>query len=194
MRFFLCFVAAAVLQIQMVLALSWRHGLVPSVASCGVIGSLLLGPVPSLALDADPAQVRAIEQIMRVQGSLRYVEDDINTKGDPSSVVSQINLLVRNYQLKDNVRISLGLIADSAKREEARTHGVAAIDDLQIVSEYYDDDINNTTGQKTPPQAVLKLAVQATEAANKEFKLLFAQFPEDVISVSKSKVDAEFKQ
>ena len=146
-----------------------------------------------LAQDADPAAVNALEQVLRVQKSLKFVDETINNEGNPSSVVSQINLLLRNYKLKDNVRLSLSLIADGTRREEARTHGVAAIEDLQLVSEYFDDDINDTTGQKTPPRAVLQLAVQATAAANKELGDYKSLFPSEIMSDSVAKIAQEFQ-
>jgi len=157
------------------------------------LATCLGGSGVALAQDADPAGVNALEQIMRVQRSLAYIDDTINNEGNPTAVVSQINLLLKNYKMKENVMNSLTLIADGARREEARTHGVAAIDDLQVVTEYFDDDINDTTGQKTPPRAVLQLAVQATAAANKELSELYRSFPSDIVSTSTNKVALEFQ-
>ena len=162
----------------------------------GIVAAALAVPVlavPVLAYDAEPSQVRAVEQILRVQNSLRYVDDSINTEGNPSAVVRQVDLLLVNYKVKDNLRVSLDLIPDKAKREEARQHGIAAIEDLQLVGGYFEDDINNTTGRKTPPQAVLKLAAQATEAASKELKQFFSLLPSDLVSEVKQKIEAEFK-
>ena len=161
----------------------------------GIVAAALAVPVlavPVLAYDAEPSQVRAVEQILRVQNSLRYVDDSINTEGNPSAVVRQVDLLLVNYKVKDNLRVSLDLIPDKAKREEARQHGIAAIEDLQLVGGYFEDDINNTTGRKTPPQAVLKLAAQATEAASKELKQFFSLLPSDLVSEVKQKIEAEF--
>ena len=162
----------------------------------GIVAAALAVPVlavPVLAYDAEPSQVRAVEQILRVQNSLRYVDDSINTEGNPSAVVRQVDLLLVNYKVKDNLRVSLDLIPDKAKREEARQHGIAAIEDLQLVGGYFEDDIINTTGRKTPPQAVLKLAAQATEAASKELKQFFSLLPSDLVSEVKQKIEAEFK-
>ena len=157
----------------------------------GIVAAALA--VPVLAYDAEPQQIRAVEQILRVQSSLRYVDDSINTEGNPSAVVRQVDLLLDNYKVKDNLRVSLELIPDNAKREEARQHGITAIEDLQLVGGYFEDDINNTTGRKTPPQAVLKLAAQATEAASRELKLFFSLLPADLVSEVKQKIEAEFK-
>jgi hypothetical protein len=157
------------------------------------LATCLGGSGVALAQDADHAGINALEQIMRVQRSLAYIDDTINNEGNPTAVVSQINLLLKNYKMKENVMNSLTLIADGARREEARTHGVAAIDDLQVVTEYFDDDINDTTGQKTPPRAVLQLAVQATAAANKELSDLYRLFPSDIVTTSTNKVALEFQ-
>ena len=175
---------------------AWRLSPSPATAARAAAAAVCAGGLslgsPVFAVEADPAQLRAVEQVLRVKSSLKYVDETINTEGNTRAVVTQINLLLSNYKLKDNVRLSLPLVVDSARREEARLHGVAAVEDLQVVSEYFDDDINDTTGQKTPPVAVLKLALQATEAADKELKEFFALFPSEVISASKSKVEAEF--
>jgi hypothetical protein len=152
----------------------------------------LSGPVAPALAEVDASSVRALEQVMRVQGSLKYVDETVNVEGNPRAVVQQINLLLSNYKLKDNVRLSLPLIADSGRREEARTHGVAAVEDLQLVSEYFDDDINETTGVKTPPAQVLKLALQATEAAGKELREFVSLLPQSVVADAKTKIDQEF--
>lgn len=158
------------------------------------LATCLGGNSAALAQDADPAAVNALEQIMRVQRSLKYIDDTINSEGNPTAVVSQINLLLKNYKMKDNVVRALPLITDGTRREEARTHGVAAIDDLQVVTEYFDDDINDTTGQKTPPRAVLQLAVQATAAANKEMSEFYRFYPSDIVATSTAKVALEFSE
>ena len=175
---------------------AWRLSPSPAAAARAAAAAVCAGALslgsPVFAVEADPDQLRAVEQVLRVKSSLKYVDETINKEGNTRAVVTQINLLLSNYKLKDNVRLSLPRVVDRARREEARLHGVAAVDDLQVVSEYFDDDINDTTGQKTPPVAVLKLALQATEAADKELKEFFALFPSEVISASKSKVEAEF--
>ena len=193
-----CFFGLALVALFFAPTQTWAWRLSPSPAAAAraaaaavCAGGLSLGS-PVFAVEADPAQLRAVEQVLRVKSSLKYVDETINKEGNTRAVVTQINLLLSNYKLKDNVRLSLPLVVDSARREEARLHGVAAVEDLQVVSEYFDDDINDTTGQKTPPVAVLKLALQATEAADKELKEFFALFPSEVISASKSKVEAEF--
>lgn len=162
------------------------------IASAAIISSFH-APGAVIASDYSATQINAVDQIIRVQRSLSYIDETINKEGNPAAVVSQINLLLKNYKLKDNLRLSLDLIESSSKREDARVHGLSAIEDLQIVSEYFDDDINDTTGLKTPPRAVLQLALQATEAANKEFSELLRLFPSEIISSSKEKVTQEFQ-
>ena len=161
------------------------------------VGLALLGPsVPPavLAADVNPSQLRAVEQILRVQKSLKYIDESIEKEGSPAGVVQQINLLLKNYKLKENLQTSLPLIAGGDKRrEEARIHGQTAIEDLVIVSEYYDDDIDDFTGKKTPPQKVLQLALQASAACSKELKELIAMYPTEVSQLAEKEVAVEFQ-
>ena len=60
---------------------------------------------------APPKVTAAIENIIRVYKSLQYIEEDIENKGDPNSVIAQIKVLLKNYQLKDNVIISLDIVS-----------------------------------------------------------------------------------
>lgn len=163
--------------------------------SASLVGASLLSSSPVLAevSPVDAQQQRAVEQIMRVQKSLKYIDDSIEKEGNPSAVVQQINLLLKNYKLKENLATSLNLIPQ-ARREEARTHGTTALEDLQIVSEYFDDDIDNMSGKKTPPRQVLQLAMQASSAAAKELRELIAMYPSDVAGAAASTVGPEFDQ
>ena len=150
-------------------------------------------PLDARAADAvDPQQQLAVEQIMRVQKSLRYIDEAIEKEGNPSAVVQQINLLLKNYKVKENLQTSLPLVPQ-ARREEARTHGITAIEDLQIVSEYFDDDIDDMSGRKTPPRQVLQLAVQASQAAAKEFRDLMTMYPSAVVATASNTVGPEFE-
>ena len=180
-------------------ASAWRTPrftqLVKSVSASVLVGATLLSPfaVRAEVSPVDAQQQRAVEQILRVQKSLKYIDDSIEKEGNPSAVVQQINLLLRNYKLKENLVTSLELVP-KARREEARTHGITAIEDLQIVSEYFDDDVDNMSGKKTPPRQVLQLAMQASSAASKELRDLIAMYPSDVAGAAALTVAPEFAE
>eukprot|EP01036_Dinobryon_divergens_P027871 gene27871-36720_t len=108
---------------------------------------------------APPKVTAAIENIVRVYKSLQYIEEDIENKGDPKSVISQIKVLLKNYQLKDNVIISLEIEI----RNEAKFHGTSAVEDLSQVFEYFSDEIDNMSGNKFPPRQILSFALDATK-------------------------------
>ena len=82
-------------------------------------GSASFSQTFSLAADLDdgyadiapPKVTAAIENILRVYKSLQYIEEDIENKGDPKSVIAQIKVLLKNYQLRENVIISLDIVS-----------------------------------------------------------------------------------
>lgn len=106
-----------------------------------------------------------------------YILEDIANKGDAASIVSQVKFLVKNYQLSSNVQTSVGIIRDRKAREEATTHGKAAVEFLAQIYEYFSDQVDDFTGKKFPPKEVLQFAQGAVQAAQKELDALLSSYP-----------------
>jgi hypothetical protein len=64
-----------------------------------------------------------------------------------------------NYKLKDNLSSSLTLL-EKGKRNEAKTAGRTIIEDLSLVSEYFEDEIDDMSGRKRPPAGAFTFAQQ----------------------------------
>ena len=134
--------------------------------------------------------VRALESVERVADSLKFIEQDINNGGDAKSVVKQVKFLVQNYRLRDSVIASLPLARES-QRKEAREHGISALEDLASIYEYFDEDINDMSGKRTPPREVLGLAQDALVAARKEFGEYTKSYPTEVVQSIIAKLKSE---
>lgn len=100
----------------------------------------------SLEVDTGSAFYKSIMTIQRTRNSLGYILEDIANKGDAASIVSQVKFLVKNYQLSSNVQTSVGVIKDRKAREEATTHGKAAVEFLAQIYEYFSDQVDDLTG------------------------------------------------
>lgn len=85
--------------------------------------------------------------IQRTRNSLGYILEDIANKGDAASIVSQVKFLVKNYQLSSNVQTSVEIIKERKSREEATTHGKAAVEFLAQIYEYFSDQVDDLTGK-----------------------------------------------
>lgn len=145
-----------------------------TVASIGLGSSFFaFSSQPSLAINTD-ASTAAAGNVMRVSYSLKLIDKSITDVGDVKLVVNQIAKLMQNYKLKDNLQLSLDLV-DDKKRDEARGHGLAAYEDLSLVSEYFSDEIDDMSGKKKIPREVLQFAAGASIAAQKEFEEVSAQ-------------------
>jgi hypothetical protein len=84
-------------------------------------------------------------------------------------------------------------MADSSKVQEARSHGRTAYEYLTTIYEYFEDDIDDMTGKKSPPKEVLLLSQEGTEAASKELKTFLSYVqPPDLSSAVSSQVKQEF--
>ena len=66
---------------------------------------------------------------------------------------------MRNYHLKDNIASSISLVKKE-KRNEARAVGNTIIEDLSLVSEYFEDEVDDMTGKKKAPPGAFKFAEQ----------------------------------
>ena len=100
----------------------------------------------SQEVDTGSSFYRSIMTIQRTRNSLGYILEDIANKGDAASIVSQVKFLVKNYQLSSNVQTSVGIIKDRKAREEATTHGKAAVEFLAQIYEYFSDQVDDLTG------------------------------------------------
>ena len=184
-------------------AASWRsvltqHGrraqavaAIATTFSTTFVASGLLLTSATAAHAVDDSTSDALANVLRVSYSLKNVDETIEKGNDVKLVVQQISSLVKNYKLKDNLNLGLAAVSD-AKREEARGHARAAVEDLSLVSEYYEDDINDMTGKKTPPKEVLTLAIQATKATRSEIDAYLSLVPSDVAGQLQAQVKEEF--
>ena len=168
-----------------------------SLASGLLIGSLGLSPMTASAIDAilsDAAPrvevVRAIETVERATDSLRLIQEEISSKGDTLSIISQIKFLLKNSNLKESLTISLESI-EKSNQADAKEHIKNIVEYLSSIFEYYSDNVDDLTGKKSPPQEVLLLAQQAIAATDKELKALAAYYPTSITDEILKKLKAE---
>ena len=173
---------------------SLRRG---SRAACAAgLSVMWLGPIQSSSLIANAADYSpggrssmviasandyksesAVKNVARVYYSLGNVYDDIEKNGaDASTVRKSVIILQDNYKLRDNIRKTLDDI-DGKKREEAYTHGLSCIEDLALISEYFEDSIDDATGKKSPAKETLQLAEKAVVAARTELETFLGYVP-----------------
>lgn len=148
-------------------------------------------PYETLAAPLQYDPVAVVANIDRVTRSLDYITQDIEKKGDAKAIVSQIKFMLSNYKLRENIQTSLSFVP-AGKKESAKSHGLTAIEDLALIYEYYSDDVDNMSGNRSPPREVLQLAQDAVKAAKKELLLLIDSYPEDIKTEALEKVAAEF--
>lgn len=146
-------------------------------------------PVRTFA-DDFPAR-SSIENIERVMFSLKYMQDDIENKGDPDAVVTQTKFLIRNYRLKDNLQYALTFLSDE-RREEADKHAKNAVEDLSTIFEYFPEEVDDLTGRRSAPRELLSFGLEAIGAAKKELGAFLAAFPEDIVREVDDQVRREF--
>jgi hypothetical protein len=179
-----------------------------AVAAAGLGLSIVGSPMTATAGQPKDftKELRSIENIARVKYSLKYVDEDIN-KGsvEVANIVAQIKALLNNYKLKENVNSSLKVVAKD-KREEARQHGVQAVEDLAIIYEYFYDRQDSlslaTVGKDTgfndeKPVVQLKdlltFALNALKATDKELADLLALYPSELREKAMATVAAEYQ-
>eukprot|EP01039_Chlorochromonas_danica_P001123 gene1123-1227_t len=163
-----------------------------------VLATSLLTVMPLLSFmhpartfaDEFPAR-SSIENIERVVFSLKYMQDDIEKKGDPDAVVTQTKFLIRNYRLKDNLQYALTFLPEE-RREEAGKHAKSAVEDLSTIFEYFPEEVDNLTGRRSAPRELLSFGLEAVGAAKKELNAFLAAFPEDVVREVDDQVRREF--
>lgn len=148
-------------------------------AKSAVIALPLLGLMQPSFASSSSQTIKAVETIVRVSSSLDFISQDIAQKGDAVAIVSQIKFLLNTYKLKESVQSSIDVVPPNL-REEARNHGRSAIEDLMLVFEYYNDEIDNFSGKRSPPKEILMFADEAVRAAKKELQSLIACYPSEV--------------
>jgi hypothetical protein len=136
----------------------------------------------------DSNQFESLSNVVRVQRSLSYIKKDVESGSDVKNVISQIKLLLRNYKLKDSINNSLQLTKND-KREDARSYGNQAVEDLVLIFEYFTDGITDVS----TPRDVLQLTLDATKAAEKELDKYLQCFPNDIRTLVTNKINEEFQ-
>lgn len=126
-------------------------------------------------------QINALRKIQSVKDSIKYVQDDIATSGDPDVIVKELKALLSNYKLKDNVILASQLINNKDIREKVSTLGKEAYEDLVIVLEYFPDDLDNLSGRKKAPREVLSFAQEASTSSSKKLQQMLDLFPSDIV-------------
>lgn len=159
------------------------------VASISALSWLPLQTPSLVANAADYKSEGAVKNVARVYHSLNNVYEDIEKNGaDASTVRKSVIILQDNYKLRDNIRKSLDDI-EGKKREEAYTHGLSCVEDLALISEYFEDDIDDATGKKTPAKETLQLAEKAVVAARTELDTFLSYVPYGKSTISSVKQD-----
>ena len=162
---------------------AWGHRLpTKRIVAAGAALSVSLGALGGGARSAyaysDYKQELAVKQCARVYHSLQNIYDDIEKNGaDAISVRKQVNLVEKNYSLRDNIRKSLDDIDGLKKKDEAYSHGLQSIEDLALIFEYIEDSIDDSTGKKTPSPETLKIAEKAIVAAREELATFLTYVP-----------------
>lgn len=94
--------------------------------------------LPSIAVAGNTlssGEQTAVDNIIRVQLSLRYIDDDINNGSkDAAQVVASVKTLIKNYNFKENIAKTVQLLPNG-KKTEGKEHGQTAIEDLANIYE-----------------------------------------------------------
>lgn len=135
--------------------------------------------------DIDQASKSALINVYNVFLNLKYVENDIENGKSTPTIVKEVRTLLTNYRLKDSLQKSVSL---SNNKKEAEVIGRTIIENLNLIFEYFEDDIDNMSGIKTPPKEVLLFAKSSLSATTTEFNKLFTLYPSNVIEKLKENV------
>ena len=171
---------------------AWRPSppsLLRKVAATSFATGVLLGSnlSPSYAI-ADEKQIEALKQVERVKVSLKYIQSDLEKASDVKPFIPQIKLLLKNYKFKENLQKGVNLAEKGQKREDAKLHANNAVDDLVLITEYFDgvDDPASVA-----PKA-LKLTYDGAGASIKEVDAFFSSLPTEDVDSVKSAIKEEF--
>lgn len=147
----------------------------------------------SALLSTSGPALSSLEQVVRVRLSLDSVTESINSSSDSKLVVGQVRSLLKNYRLRDNA-LATASLAPGGRAGEARTHASAAVEDLTLVSEYFEEETDNMSGSKRLPREALQFAAQAVEAAGKELDQLLGLLPAELATEVLQRVRAEYSE
>ena len=150
-------------------------------------GLLLSSSIPSHAA-ADEKQIEALKQVERVKVSLKYIQDDLEKASDAKPFIPQIKLLLNNYKFKENLQKGVSLAEKGQKREDAKSHANAAVDDLILITEYFD----GVDDPKAVAPKALKLTYDGASASIKEVDAFFASLPIEDVEPIKNAIKEEF--
>jgi hypothetical protein len=115
---------------------------------------------PAVAVAASTDSLSGLDTVVRVKYSLDSVAETINSSGDAGTVVAQIERLLNNYQFKDNLKKAIELVPPT-RLVDARSHAAVAEEDLRLVTEYFEDNVDNMSGTRRPPRELLQFSSQA---------------------------------
>lgn len=148
--------------------------------------------VSHAALDQESKAFRALENVERVELSLKFVQQDIEKGGDPSTITNEIKALLNNYRLRDNIELSAQLVSEG-NREKAIRLGKDAFEDLSQILEYFPESFDDITGSKIAPREILTFAQEGSKVAASKLHEMVELFPSDAIAALKSGVATEFE-
>merc|ERR1719408_485717 len=171
---------------------AWKpsySSLLRKIAATSLTTGLLLGSdlSPSHAA-ADEKQIEALKQVERVKVSLKYIQSDLEKASDAKPFIPQIKLLLRNYKFKENLQKGISLAEKGQKRDDAKLHANAAIDDLVLITEYF-DGVDDPAA--IAPKA-LKLTYDGAGASIKEVDAFFSSLPTEDVDNVISAIKEEF--
>lgn len=154
----------------------------------------ILASLPMISMATEVPNLDSLRNLLRVEYSLHYIEQDIEKIANMPKIINSIKSLQQNYKLQDNIAKTVDLISSSNEQAkiEARIHGKFAVEDLTLIYEYFSDQVDDITGlPKTTPET-LKFAYQATKAAENELSLLISAIPREFKEEIVKEIQNEF--
>lgn len=137
------------------------------------------------------ASLSAVDNIERVNYSLKYILDDIESGSNPKQIISQVKTLMRNYKLRENIQLAVPLITDSNSQRLGKQLGTEAYEYLSQIFEYFTDE-NSFESSSINPREVLVFAQQGIQAAKQDLDKFVDLLPPDVKSSMVARISKEF--
>jgi len=145
-----------------------------------------------LADESAVVDINCVKNVLRVKSSLKYIQSDIENVADMTKVINDIKSLQRNYRLEENIAKSVNLASSNQHKQEAKKHGLQAVEDISLIYEYFAGDVDDLTGKIKSTPKVLSFALDATKAAEKELGLLTDELPSNIFTEANEAVKEEF--
>jgi len=163
-----------------------RKNILPAISLVPILyGNFHIVPAASIPIvhaveysDIDQVSKSALMNVYNVFLNLKYVENDIENGESSQTIIKEVRTLLTNYRLKDSLQ---KCVVFSNNKNEAESIGRNIIENLNLIYEYYEDNIDNMTGIKTPPREVLLFAKSSLSATTNEFNKLFNLYPSNII-------------